>query len=169
MKLTSKHARKGPHQDGPWSVDGINEKLAELRTTGKSASQIAKMLSHEFRVTLTRNAVISKIYRNGWSHPRAKKPASALPPKRPAKPKVFVEIKPEPYLVRSDLTPAVARKTFLQLEREDCRWPVGDPGTPGFGFCGQEKAAGMSYCRECCVRAYQPPVVRQKARETEFA
>jgi GcrA cell cycle regulator len=36
-----------------------------------------------------------------------------------------------------------------------CRWPIGEPRTPGFRFC--EKAdvvAGKPYCAEHCARAY---------------
>lgn len=42
---------------------------------------------------------------------------------------------------------------LLQLERHHCRWPIGDVGEPGFGFCGRTKADGSSYCKDHAVRA----------------
>ena len=35
---------------------------------------------------------------------------------------------------------------LLDLEPHHCRWPIGDPGKPGFGFCGCERAPVGSYC-----------------------
>lgn len=32
------------------------------------------------------------------------------------------------------------------LWRAECRWPIGDPKSPGFGFCGQAAEEGRSYC-----------------------
>jgi GcrA cell cycle regulator len=36
-----------------------------------------------------------------------------------------------------------------------CHWPVGEPGTPGFGFCG--RASERTYCPVHAARAYLPP------------
>lgn len=42
---------------------------------------------------------------------------------------------------------ALARKVALvDLEYRDCRWPVGDPRDPDFGFCGHIKEPGKPYC-----------------------
>lgn len=35
-----------------------------------------------------------------------------------------------------------------------CRWGIGDPGTPGFRFCAAPVAAERAYCLEHCQRAY---------------
>ena len=42
--------------------------------------------------------------------------------------------------------PIEQRKTFMGLEPGDCRWPVGDPKTPEFFFCGGPQCEGSSYC-----------------------
>lgn len=36
-----------------------------------------------------------------------------------------------------------------------CLWPHGDPGEPGFGFCGAEPQRGKPYCPRHCVHAYR--------------
>jgi GcrA cell cycle regulator len=58
---------------------------------------------------------------------------------------------------RTDLTPPVGRVAFADLEPHHCRWPVGEPGSPGFAFCGEPKVLGQSYCSTCCQRS-----IRQK-------
>jgi hypothetical protein len=37
-------------------------------------------------------------------------------------------------------------KTLLDLERIDCRWPIGEPRQPDFHFCGAPQVAGRPYC-----------------------
>lgn len=50
--------------------------------------------------------------------------------------------------------PARTLKTLMRLEPADCRWPIGDPRKPGFGFCGKAKVPGKSYCQDHYERAY---------------
>ena len=35
-----------------------------------------------------------------------------------------------------------------------CCWPEGEPGKPGFRFCGKPAVASKPYCAEHCARAY---------------
>jgi GcrA cell cycle regulator len=35
-----------------------------------------------------------------------------------------------------------------------CCWPIGDPGTPGFHFCGATPIPGKPYCEEHAQIAY---------------
>lgn len=56
---------------------------------------------------------------------------------------------PEPR-PRRDLPSLVARVSFDDLEADHCRFPVGEPGREGFGFCGEKRLPGRPYCA-CCV------------------
>jgi GcrA cell cycle regulator len=47
-------------------------------------------------------------------------------------------------------------KTLLDLEPHDCRWPIGEPRSPDFHFCGEQQAAGRSYCAHHWGMAFQP-------------
>jgi GcrA cell cycle regulator len=38
----------------------------------------------------------------------------------------------------------------------DCCWPIGEPGAPGFRFCGERSAPGRSYCEEHLSLAFRP-------------
>ncbi|MBY4641798.1 GcrA family cell cycle regulator, partial [Gluconacetobacter entanii] len=37
---------------------------------------------------------------------------------------------------------------------QSCCWPLGDPGTPGFHFCGATPLPGKPYCAEHAQLAY---------------
>lgn len=64
---------------------------------------------------------------------------------------------PPPLDVADSEIPAAQRQTILSLTNETCRWPVGDPGTPGFFFCGHASAnvdGGQPYCAAHAKRAF---------------
>ena len=50
----------------------------------------------------------------------------------------------------------VAAKPLLELDAGDCRWPVGDPQKPDFGFCARKKSPGSSYCPGHLKRSLAP-------------
>ena len=35
-----------------------------------------------------------------------------------------------------------------------CSWPIGDPKTESFSFCGDHVAPGRPYCTVHCAKAY---------------
>lgn len=40
-------------------------------------------------------------------------------------------------------------KQFEDLSKDECKWPLGDPKKPGFGFCGKATVAERKpYCAE---------------------
>lgn len=41
-----------------------------------------------------------------------------------------------------------------------CSFPIGEPGTPSFRFCGEPTVMGWPYCRTHCAVAYQSRPVR---------
>ena len=50
--------------------------------------------------------------------------------------------------------PVEQRLNLLQLSEETCKWPIGDPLTPDFYFCGQHSNEGKPYCEFHSRRAY---------------
>ena len=152
--------------------------LTKLWADGLSASQIAAELGG-----VTRNAVIGKVHRLGLSG-RAKSPSSASPRPRKARSSGHMlrvsrpsvrgntalaydyDAEPEPELIE---IPLEQRKTLLQLTEKTCHWPVGDPNSGNFFFCGGETLPGM-LSRETCMPycghhfrvAYQPPSDRRR-------
>ena len=53
------------------------------------------------------------------------------------------DAEPEPELIE---IPVEQRKTLLQLNEKTCHWPVGDPGSTDFFFCGGDTANDLPYC-----------------------
>jgi len=50
--------------------------------------------------------------------------------------------------------PVEQRLTLLELSEHTCKWPIGDPLTPDFYFCGQHSDEGRPYCEFHSRRAY---------------
>ncbi len=48
---------------------------------------------------------------------------------------------------------------MANLKPNQCRWPIGDPDSEHFHFCGETVFVGKPYCYEHCRQAYQfaPP------------
>jgi hypothetical protein len=45
---------------------------------------------------------------------------------------------------------------LLNLEKQDCRWPIGEPRHPDFHFCGARQLANRPYCELHWRMAFQP-------------
>ena len=58
----------------------------------------------------------------------------------------------------------MARVGFAEIREANCRWPVGDPLSEDFVYCGLQPAPGRSYCAGHCRMAYQPPKAAYLAR-----
>ena len=160
-----------------WTDERV-ECLKKLWLDGISASQIAKQLGG-----VTRNAVIGKVHRLGLSGratpsqparpafkaPRPVRPVSAAPtpPRRVAPPAPVahpVAVAPRPILPEQ---PGSA--TVLTLGAHMCKWPIGDPSTDEFTFCGKRAGDEGPYCVEHARVAYQPHQVKKKTGATELA
>ncbi len=153
-----------------WTDERV-EMLKKLWADGLSASQVAKQLGG-----VTRNAVIGKVHRLGLSgratpsrpaRPRPQTTARAMAPLR-GRPDPLVaerraeELRSEAHVERAEIARVEAeidpsqRATVLTLTEHTCKWPIGDPGRPGFHFCGRGADSGAPYCAEHARLAYQP-------------
>jgi GcrA cell cycle regulator len=57
------------------------------------------------------------------------------------------------------------RLRFEDIRDSVCRWPLGDPRSGDFAYCGLTPVGGQSYCAGHCRMAYRPPQARPIARE----
>jgi GcrA cell cycle regulator len=160
-----------------WTEERV-ETLKALWLDGLSASQIAKQLGG-----VTRNAVIGKVHRLGLSGratpsqpsqvfkpPRPARPISAAPPSpRRAAPPILVEPRRP---AEAELPVPMEERggaTVLTLGRHMCKWPIGDPSSNEFTFCGRRSADERPYCVEHAKLAYQPQQSKKKASPNELA
>ena len=54
--------------------------------------------------------------------------------------------------------------TLLELTEDTCHWPIGDPGSPDFFFCGGKSLSSLPYCAHHSRVAYQPAADRRRDR-----
>ena len=170
---------------GPgWTKERV-ELLKRLWSDGHSASQIAAEIGG-----VSRNAVIGKVHRLGLAG-RVKPigPAAAQGRRKddlPAEVEVEMVVVEEPTLPEPPaivahrpapnfpLRPSPApepvalavseRVTIMDLRDSMCRWPMGDPTSPEFRFCGARSITGLPYCTQHAQVAYQPAAERKRDR-----
>ena len=59
------------------------------------------------------------------------------------------------------------RLRFEDIREFACRWPLGDPRSGDFAYCGLTPAEGQSYCAGHCRMAYRSPQARQSVSERQ--
>lgn len=161
-----------------WTDDRVTL-LRRLWEDGQSASKIAAQLGG-----VTRNAVIGKVHRLGLGgRVKPGEDAQAASPKAAEIEAAIAVVEteaPEPVAIVThrpapDFPPpahaaepvalAVShRVTIMDLRESMCRWPIGDPTTPEFRFCGGRSITGLPYCTHHAEIAYQPAAERKRDR-----
>lgn len=161
--------------NSPWQNDAI---IDRLKATWKyySASQIAKMLSEEFRTPVTRNAVIGKISRLGLTGGGGSKAYDFAPKKggAPRQHRTRTRIVPSGigryrmmHSVETDMEPLreatvePALNLTLQDRRNDqCHFPAVHEGE--WLYCGHPTAPGKPYCAGHVNVMYAPQAQRRQ-------
>ena len=154
-----------------WDEERV-ELLKKLWAEGLSASQIASKMGG-----VTRNAVIGKVHRLGlsgratpakpqrgrtFSEPKAETASPSLMGAAPSKTLMNdPEFTAPVVLAGGDLT------TVATLKNNMCKWPVGDPASDEFHFCGQPASTGKSYCPYHAHMAFQPSHQRKPERRPQ--
>lgn len=58
------------------------------------------------------------------------------------------------------------RLSLMQLTERTCKWPIGDPATEDFWFCGHPSEAGKPYCQAHVELAFQAPMSRRDRKSS---
>ena len=74
------------------------------------------------------------------------------------------EISPEALASVREVEKRAKRLTLMELTERTCKWPIGDPATPDFWFCGLPSVAGKPYCEAHVGVAFQPMSARRDRR-----
>ena len=156
-----------------WDEDTI-EKLLTLHHEGKTAGEIGAELGK------TRNAVIGKLHRMGMARKQleaaklarekeeeerrlaeqAKRDDAAT--KEGAKPNGQDQEVSELDTIEAHRESAKnaeeksLRLSLMELTSRTCKWPIGDPATEEFWFCGLPSQPGKPYCTAHNNLACQP-------------
>lgn len=168
----SKNAVVGKLNRLGWNAKATEPKLAKGKTTAKTAKKSGTKLPGK-KTPVVAVAKKSKV--------TDKKPTkTTVVTKKTVKPtetkksavkteKKIVEVKEKPVIktaskkTKKDLA---LHELLIQhalqmanLKPNQCRWPIGDPDSDNFHFCGETVFTGKPYCYEHCRQAYQftPP------------
>ena len=172
-----------------WTEERV-EKLRAWWAEGRSAGQVEAL----FGGVMSRNAIIGKVHRLGLERRRygvdpkmaklrreARRRAASnnqlFPPPPPSakgfsfgrNPHQCPVMEPSSIIEVEDVPPS-QRKALVNLEPEDCRWPIGDPLHEDFGFCGARAVDGAQapYCAHHLMRAFTPlPSAKRKTTNDE--
>lgn len=163
-----------------WTDQKI-QMLRDMWGHGYSASEIAARLGG-----MTRNAVIGKAHRlklsvrsdaaKAASNGTAMMGGSVIPAmKSTSRKRVMLRplpVMPTPETTRSFTPPTLQTPDTIRRNNEGiavtkagdrhCRWPVGDPRSPDFRFCGCTAHEGLPYCIDHARVAYQSIGRRQR-------
>jgi GcrA cell cycle regulator len=74
------------------------------------------------------------------------------------------EISPEALAKVSEVEKTAKRISLMELTKKTCKWPVGDPATEDFWFCGLAVKVGKPYCEAHVSVAFQPMSSRRDRR-----
>jgi GcrA cell cycle regulator len=90
---------------------------------------------------------------------RPRVPGQPLPPQPSGS-----EISAEALANLAEVAKKARRLSLMQLTERTCKWPVGDPATEDFWFCGLPSVAGKPYCEAHVAVAFQPMSARRDRR-----
>jgi len=127
------------------------EESAQLRLLwdqGLSASQIAQQISRKWEHRrICKSTILNKARRMGLPGRRRSVESYRGNTKRIRKPVPFATI------IDTNI-PIEQRRTLVQLEPRECKWPIGDPESPEFFFCGGAAHERGPYCSAHHHRAF---------------
>lgn len=140
-----------------WNADTVS-RLRQLWAEGHSTAEIGR------RLNVSKNAVVGKAHRLDLpprpSPIRRGVVSAARRPPRPTCPPLaqLVPLAPPlpPVTARMSRKPATAALPVLR-GKTPCCWPIGEPSSPSFHFCGADNVMGKPYCPEHCALAYRKP------------
>lgn len=121
-----------------WLNPLLNIRLLELYNLHLFSREIARQLSAEFSLTITRGAVIGRVRRLGLMHHRVDKTTKMV---------ALLEAPIAPVEIE---LPADAPRSIIELRADACHYPIGFR-TGRFGeqlhvFCGQPSNNVRPYC-----------------------
>lgn len=162
-----------PKINVPWT-DEQHELLKKCWAAGMSAQISADQINRKFGTSYTRSAIIGRVNRHALSvvydrvkalpligapYPAERRRAIGKAIQRGVK-QAAMRQADKIYAWAAEIEdlaiPFEQRKTLAQLSERDgvCRWPVGEPSTPEFFYCGGKALNDAPYCAGHCRAAY---------------
>lgn len=154
-------------------TEAMIARLKVLHSEDRPFSNIAEILSRDFHTKVSRNAAIGKAGRVGLVAKQKTSNVVVTRKRRKRRPNGFAQKPQARQLSGLDLADQMLARdpvadlptdesefavTFEQLRAPHCRWPLGDPDTAAFQYCGADKMQHGPYCARHHRLAYHKPV-----------
>jgi GcrA cell cycle regulator len=108
------------------------------------------------------NPTVAQVVNNVTPLPLRK---SIVPAGQPLPPQPSAnEISPEALASVREVEKTSKKISLMELTERTCKWPVGDPATEDFWFCGLPSTPGKPYCEAHVGVAFQPMSARRDRR-----
>jgi len=157
-------APSGAPSTATWTPERI-EQLRSCIGSGMTCSQIAAAIG------VSRNAVIGKIHRLGLSSgrpagasARANCPPRARHSRGPTQRRLLrlaYARAPLDEILSGVVVISTHPCSLIDIDTHQCRWPIGDPASTNFLFCGNDAIAGFTYCLGHAHMAYRTSASRR--------
>ena len=91
------------------------------------------------------------------AEPQVYQPRAIIPAGQPLPPQPSAnEVDPAALATVREIEKTARKLTLLELTERTCKWPIGDPATEEFWFCGLPVKPGKPYCEAHVAVAFQP-------------
>ena len=157
------------------AVIGKVHRLGLSNRAGSSSAATAKKEAKSKATSKTASAPKTKV--EPKTEPAIKpRPASEGKPNFPARRQIIPagqplppqpsanEISPEALAKVNEVEKKAKKIGLMELTERTCKWPVGDPATEDFWFCGLPVQQGKPYCEAHVGVAFQPMSSRRDRR-----
>lgn len=158
-----------------WNEEAVS-RLQALWAEGRSTADIGRQLgitknavvgkAHRLKLTarpspIRRDTTKSQVTRRLAPHPAKEAVTTRTQPLQPA----ALEIETTVQAAQPAIRPVLVSAARSIGRITSCCWPLGEPGTPTFRFCGDAAMQGRPYCAEHAAIAY----VRVRERREDAA
>ena len=162
LGLSNRAGGVGGREDGE---EGLAEAIPDLPqppTDAPRAPEAAK-IAEPRPVPDRPTAAVPPVPGNNVTQLPLRKPivpaGQPLPPQPSAN-----EISPEALASVREVEKKARKLTLMELTERTCKWPIGDPATDDFWFCGLPSIPGKPYCEAHVGVAFQPMSARRDRR-----
>lgn len=144
---------------------GLSNRATTASAKATSAAKIeAKLASETKPMVASKPEAVSKPAAQETTAPIPMRKA-IIPAGQPLPPQPSAnEISPEALAKVNEVEKKAKKLSLLELTERTCKWPVGDPATNDFWFCGLATQAGKPYCEAHVGVAFQPMSARRDRR-----
>ena len=136
-----------------------NRATTSKATTKKDPNKIKTTPTHVPVISTTESKITTPKATNIPPRKPIIKAGQPLPPQPSAN-----EISVEALEKVAKIEKKAKKLTLMELTEKTCKWPVGDPATEDFWFCGLGVEIGKPYCEAHNAVAFQPMSARRDRR-----